>query len=405
MRQRNRDVVAAIQAYNRGRDEERLRLKYRAMRRDAFTFLRGSCHLFYQDWLSGTGLDEKSPCAWICGDLHFENFGSYKGDNRLTYFDINDFDEAALAPCSWDLVRFLSSVLVGAGTLELDHSKARDLGGWFLDAYAAALREGKPRWIERATAKGMVKDLLKSLKHRSHGEFIRSRTAWRHGRGRLVVDGRRALAASEDDRAKVIRALGQWAARQANPRSFEVLDVARRIAGTGSLGLERYVILVEGKGARGGCYLLDLKHQPGSVLQSFLKQEQPVWPTEADRVIAIQRRAQAIAPAFLSVLEIGGQSYVLRELMPTQDRLSLEHWHGKFRRLEKVMEAMGELVAWSHLRSGGRQGSAIADQWIEFGSRSDWQRPLLDDAVEYSRQVLDDWRRFAEAFDHGTIPR
>lgn len=403
MRQRNRDVVAAIQAYNRGRDAERLRLKYRAMRRDAFTFLRGSCHLFYQDGLSGTGLDEKSPCAWICGDLHFENFGSYKGDNRLTYFDINDFDEAALAPCSWELARFLSSVLVGAETLGLRQLQARDLCARFLDAYAAALREGKPRWIERATSTGMVKDLLKSLKHRSHGDFIRSRTVGRHHRPSLALDGRRALAASPNDRVRVIRTMERWAMRQDDPRTFEVLDVARRIAGTGSLGLERYVILVRGAGAPNGFFLLDLKHQPGSVLIPFVKQQQPAWPSEADRVIAIQRRAQAVAPAFLSMLEIDGRSFVLKELMPTQDRLSLEHWHGKFRRLEKLMRTMGELVAWSHLRSGGRQGSAIADQWIEFGSRSDWQRPLCDYAVEYSQQVLGDWRQFAEAFDHGHL--
>ena len=403
MRHRSKDIVADIQAFNRERDPERLQLKYQAMRRDAFGFLRGSCHLFYQDWSLGTPPDEKSPCAWICGDLHFENFGSYKGDNRLSYFDVNDFDEAALAPCSWELARFLTSVLVGTETLGLDHSKARDLCERFLDAYGAALREGKSRWIERATAKGMVKDLLKTLKRRSHADFIRGRTDWRHGRGKLVIDGRKTLAASADARAKVIRAMGHWASEQEHPRSFEVLDVARRIAGTSSLGLERYVILARGQGAPEGCYLLDLKHQPGSVLRPFLKQEQPVWPTEADRVIAIQRRAQAIAPAFLSVLVIDGRSYVLRELMPTQDRLSLKHWHGKFGRMAKVMRSMGELVAWSHLRSGGRQGSATADEWIEFGSRSDWQRPWFDYAADYSRQALEDWRRFAEAFEEGGL--
>jgi hypothetical protein len=39
--------------------------------------------------------------------------------------------------------------------------------------------------------------------------------------------------------------------------SFFAPDVARRIAGTGSLGVQRYVILVEGKGSTGGHYLPD----------------------------------------------------------------------------------------------------------------------------------------------------
>ena len=108
------DVVQRIQSFNFGREPERLRLKYQAMRADAFAFLRGTCHLFYEDWPRSTPLNN-APATWICGDLHVENFGTYKGDNRLAYFDINDFDEAALAPSTWDLARFITSVLVEIG--------------------------------------------------------------------------------------------------------------------------------------------------------------------------------------------------------------------------------------------------------------------------------------------------
>ena len=93
------DILSRIQAYNSNRDAERLAMKYRKMRADPFVFLRGTCHLFYER-LAGLDIDLKAPATWVCGDLHLENFGSYKGDNRLAYFDINDFDEAALAPCS-----------------------------------------------------------------------------------------------------------------------------------------------------------------------------------------------------------------------------------------------------------------------------------------------------------------
>ena len=89
---------------------------------------------------------------WVCGDLHFENFGTYKGDNRLVYFDINDFDEAVLAACTFDVTRYLTSLLVGAKMLRLDRPQARRLGKAFLDAYVAALVVGKARWVERATA-------------------------------------------------------------------------------------------------------------------------------------------------------------------------------------------------------------------------------------------------------------
>ena len=91
----------------------------------------------------------------------------------------------------------------------------------------------------------------------------------------------------------------------------------------------------------------------------------------------------------------GRRSYVLRELQPTQDRLSLTTWDHTLASLEGVMVTMGQVVAWSHLRSGGRQGSATADQWIEFAAAKDWVAALIGFATGYSRQVERDWKEFA----------
>ena len=120
-------------------------------------------------------------------------------------------------------------------------------------------------------------------------------------------------------------------------------------------------------------------------------------------VSAIQHRVQAIAPAFLQAVTIDERSYVLRELLPTEDRLQLEHWHGKSRRLERVMDVMGKLVAWGHLRSGGRQGSATTDTLITFASQATWQKPLLEYAISYRAQVMQDWQRFCEAYECGEL--
>ena len=105
-------IISAIISNNAGRDPERLAMKYAKMAQSPFIFLRGACHLFY-DTLPDSPLFRDAPLAWCCGDLHFENFGSYKGDNRLVYFDINDYDEAALAPATWDMIRLLTSIQCG----------------------------------------------------------------------------------------------------------------------------------------------------------------------------------------------------------------------------------------------------------------------------------------------------
>src|SRR5471032_3231735 len=139
MVKRAQSIVDRIRDFNAGRDPERLALKYRAMRANPFAFLRGTCHLFY-DELASASVPADAPLVWACGDLHLENFGSYKGDNRLVYFDLNDFDEAALAPFTLELVRFLASIMVAAKSLGLPQAQANELCRLFVDVYRDRVR-------------------------------------------------------------------------------------------------------------------------------------------------------------------------------------------------------------------------------------------------------------------------
>jgi hypothetical protein len=66
-----------------------------------------------------------------------------------------------------------------------------------------------------------------------------------------------------------------------------------------------------------------LKLAGPSTLQTLLRATQPAWPSEADRVVAIERTMQAAPPAFLEAIQMARRSYVLRELQPSNDRLDL----------------------------------------------------------------------------------
>jgi len=390
-------VVDRIYNFNQGRDPKLLKLKYKAMRSNVFSFYRGTCHLFYEDLPKDAPLNNAPP-AWICGDLHLENFGTYKGDNRLAYFDINDFDEASLAPCTWDVTRLSTSIIVGAETLGVDESQSLNLCRIFLEAYRNTLAQGQARTVETATAKGLVKDLLHSLKLRNRPDFLAQRTELKKGKRRLIIDNKRVTEATKDQQQKVIDLIETWQKNtHQNANFFQILDVQQRIAGTGSLGVERYVILVEGKGSPDQNYLLDFKQARKSSLQPYLTLPQPQWENQAERTVAIQKRVQGTSPALLGVLKSENHSYVLRELQPLQDKVSLTAWEHKIGRLEKLMRTMGEVTAWDQLRSGGRQGSAIADNLIEFADSPDWSDQVLDYARSYSVQVQADYRLFREA--------
>jgi uncharacterized protein (DUF2252 family) len=403
------DVVHSVLEFNTGRDPERLRMKYEAMRKSPFVFLRGSCHRFYERLAPGAL--PVSPLGWVCGDLHLENFGSFKGDNGLVYFDINDFDESALAPTAWDLVRFLASVRVGAATLSLRRQEAQQLCRAFLDAYAETLALGEVRWVERDTADGLVGALLRGLRERKRVAFLDERTRLKRVEGKerrmrrkLRTDGKKALPASREQRDRVTEAIRAFAETQPDPGYFRVLDVARRIAGTGSLGVERYVILVDGKGSPGGNGLLDLKQvNASSLLPQLQKTAQPAWKNEAERAVALQQRVQAVSAGLLQPLRMGRAPFVLRHLQPSEDRVTLDRSAQKLKTLAQVLRTMGRMVAWGQLRSAGRQGSAIADELIAHGHSRKWRRPLLDASQDCAADVEADWKAYSEAFDDGAF--
>lgn len=390
------DVPARIERFNAGREPERLALKYRKMCQSPFAFFRGTAHLFWEDLGARRNVLPDSPLVWACGDLHLENFGSFQGDNGLSYFDLNDFDEAALAPAAWEVSRFVASVYVAASSLNLTRVEANELVKVFLNAYQAALSDGKARWIERATATGMVRTLLQRVGIRRRATLIDSRTTWENGRRRIGIDGKHALPATEDQRREVTRRLGKFAKSQPDSGFFGIVDVARRVAGVGSLGVDRYVVLVRGDGGRNGNAILDVKEEVPSCLARFDKVRQPAWKSEPDRVVAIQQRMQAIAPALLDAIKIGRGGYVLRELQPTTDRLSLEDAKDNPRHLRSAAKAMGRVTAWAQLRSSGRQGAAIADDLIAFAGASGWQRRLIDYGRSYQVQVERDYTQFVD---------
>jgi uncharacterized protein (DUF2252 family) len=301
----------------------------------------------------------------------------------------------------------LASIELGAVALGIESEAVPVLCQDFLQSYIAALSLGKAFWLERETAQGPVRRHLDSVRTRTRIELLDARTT-RKARHRVIrVDGKKAVAATPSQREAVTDLLRTFAATQTTPEFFDVLDVVQRIAGTGSLGLERYVILVKGKAptksAPDGNYLLDLKVAMPSSLLPHVSLKQPSWPSEAHRVVALQQRMQAVSMAFLHALPWGKRSLVLRALQPSEDRIAIGSGNHSASELSQVLRNMGQLVAWAQLRSAGRQGSAIADELIDFSHAPKWQTRLLDSARACAEQTRGDARIFNGAYDDGVF--
>jgi uncharacterized protein (DUF2252 family) len=390
----NRDVWHLIQALDRQRISNILPQKYAKLRKNAFTFFRGTCHLFYQD-LPTNLTTLPAPVVWICGDLHLENFGTYKGNDRQIYFGINDFDEGALAPCTWDITRLITSILLAVDNLNLDRSTGKKLANIYLNSYANTLAIGSIKSIVEANAQGIVGSLLKDLRKRKRSELLNERTKLIKGRRQLKFNNEKILTITPEKYTQIAKSIEGWAKTQANPDFFEVLDIGFRVAGTGSLGVDRYLILVAGKGSPDTNYLIDFKEQPISVLQPYLS-KQPQWQNQALRVMTVQQLVQSAPPALSAAIEFNNCSYLLRELQPTQDKIALKAGIVDLSQLEKLIDTMAQTTAFAHLHGSGKSGAAIAQDSIDFGHNLDWQQEVLTYASNYARQVELDYQDFCK---------
>ena len=390
--------------FNYDRIPEITALKYSAMAENMFRFYRGTNHIFYEDLHAAAALPA-SPLGWIAGDLHLENFGTYKSDNRLVYFDLNDFDEALLAPCSWELVRILTSIFIAFESLGVDEKKAGNMAQLFLKKYAAFLSLGKPAYIERQTAQGIVRDFLKTVQNRKQQVILDKRTVVKNNKIFLQLDESRHFALKKRVKRDLCHQMAHWLKNDSlSPYNYEVIDVAFRLAGTGSVGLKRFVYLLESKNDEGEEYLLlDMKQSTPSSLEKYLPAPQPAWESEARRIVTIQTRMQNRPPALLSLLEYNGEPYVIQEMQPVKDSINFKLIRKNYRDMCRVIEDMAMLTASAQLRSTGQQGSAITDDLMAFGKADGWQEPLLSYASGYSHKVRSDYHDFLAAFREGAF--
>jgi len=380
---------------------EKVQLKYEAMAENAFAFFRGTCHLFYEDLAAAEALP-LSPLGWICGDLHIENFGSYKGDNKLVYFDLNDFDEGLLAPVCYELARMLSSIYVAFGNLGIEPEKAKKMADLFLKTYSATLARGKSISIEPRTAKGIVCDFLTQATRSREKELLKKRTVSKKKKIMLSLADEHHYKLDKILKRELKAHINEWIKTSSDgPYNYEVISAVFRLAGTGSIGVKRYLFLLKSTNTKNKYLLLDMKQARASSLLPYLPVQQLQWDSEAARVIGIQQRMQNVPAALLSTTLFRGESYILQELQPVKDTIKFKLLKDSYRDMYQVIDDMAALTASAQLRSGGMQGSAIIDELMAFGLDQGWQEKVSVYAQKYARKTKQYYRQYVKDYREG----
>jgi uncharacterized protein (DUF2252 family) len=288
-------------------------------------YLRGAAPLYYELLVEHPELGEgPNGDGWLIGDAHLENFGAFRtaDASESVVFDVNDFDEAVVGPFRWDVVRLLTSVILGGRELGSNGQQSVQLCAAILEGYVPALCEGEvPK-----NAPAPVRRLLAKVAARTHKDLLDKRTE-RQGNARHFVRGERyeQLAAELVPKARVaferyVEALDpeQHTARD----HFEVEDLAFRIAGTGSLGGLRIAVLTRGKGDVDSCWIFDMKAEgiPSASVLLGVPKESP-----AERVLSAARACLENPPRMAGTTELDGQPMFVRRLLPQEDKLDLTH--------------------------------------------------------------------------------
>jgi uncharacterized protein (DUF2252 family) len=390
-----KSVLSRIQDFNKGRSAPFLDIKYKALTESPFRFFRGTCHLFYQDLGKNIPLKDTTH-IWICGDLHLENFGSYKASNSLVYFDLNDFDEAILAPVTWELLRVLTSIYLAVDVLKQEESIAHKLVTCFFQKYTETICKGKPLAFERATTKGLVSTFIGNATKRKYKDLLSQKVEFKGGKALLKHIEGKTLPLTDELKSDLHKAFDIWVKKN-KMNHFHFCDAAYRIAGTGSLGVERFVLLIHDEHVD-KYSLLDMKQSKPSSLLRYTNIKQPVWDNEGERVITIQNYMQNVSPALLNTISFKKNVFVIKKMQASEDIMNLNMCEGKIDRLEEVITDFAEMAASAHLRGAGRKTATGIDNLISFFETSNkWQKQLLSYSEQYAKQVKRDYKQYCKA--------
>ena len=197
-----------------------LRLKHQAMRSAPFPFLRATYYRWAQTWAEICGEAAQAPEVLAVGDLHVENFGTWRDIEGRLIWGINDFDEAWPLPYTNDLIRLATSALLAEMTLA-----GKEGTRAILEGYTAGIEAGGRAFV-LAEHHGSLRQMATARLHNPEAFWEK-------------LHCYEECPSPTSARKAVERMMPEEGLRW---------RVAHRVAGLGSLGRERYVALAEWRG-------------------------------------------------------------------------------------------------------------------------------------------------------------
>jgi len=409
-----RDPVEILIEQGEQRLSNLLPLRYARMKVSPFAFLRGAAAVMAADLAvtPATGLYVQAA-----GDCHCLNFGGFATPERRLAFDINDFDETAVAPWEWDVKRLATSFAVA--TLNVFDRETR-MG--LAETTACAYRETMARiaatsvldnWYRAITIDSAraaqqigigVRELRKADSALAHAIEIAD-VRHHHIDDTPKIQDEPPLVYHPDpgDAPRFHEAVEAMLAdytsslipeRRTLLRRYRLADAAYKVVGVGSVGtLCGVMLMVSGDGE---ALYLQFKEALQSALEPY------AWPSpyahHGERVVRGQRLLQAASDILLGFATgpTGRHIYVrqLRDakVKPQLDGLSARNFH-------RYAATCGEVLARAHART---LDAVVLSAYLGKGEVFD--RAIGRFANAYARQTVLDHAGLLRAIKDGRLP-
>jgi hypothetical protein len=335
-----------------------LNAKHAAMVADAFSFFRATYYRWAQLWMSLGREWAFGPRLLCVGDLHLENFGTWRDAEGRLVWGVNDFDECGVLSFSHDLVRLATSALLAIGEDRLAVT-AREACEALLQGYVTSVKAGGKPFILEEQHPWLRKLAVGKL--RDPAEF------WAKIEAATLVTAKTP--------AEVMNIL-----RKAMPSEKMNLRVVHRQSGLGSLGRPRFAAVGVWNGGL-------VAREAKAILTNgadWARGEKGSQAENMKRMIAHPLRSTD------PMNEIHG-GWVLRRLSPHCSRIELGELPAE-RDEEQLLFSMGWELANLHLDGSSRRQKTLRQEVTKRPSK--W---LLKGARTLADATLADWKKWRKA--------
>ena len=414
-------------------------IRYGRMLVSPFTFFRGAALIMASD-LATTA--HSGLTTQICGDAHLSNFGLFASPERSVMFDVNDFDETLPGPWEWDLKRLAASIVIAGRDQNFSKkdcaasaravgstyrqemqrlAEARNLDVWYSHVDIEAVIAGLTARATSATSKAKAtRDQQMAAKAQSIVAKSRTKDSLQ-AQDKLteLVDGRRRIVsdpplivplaelAAEQQPDAVFESLHELVRsyrrtlqtdRRHLLEGFELVDVARKVVGVGSVGTRAWILLFQGRDGDDPLFL-QAKEAEASVLEEFVGKSK--YSNHGERVVAGQHLMQAASDIFLGWQRVEGIDGISRDFYLRQ----LRDWKGSFDidgALPKGVTIYSGVCAQALARAHARSGDRIAIASY-LGNGSTFDDALVEFAETYADQNERDYDELQKAVADGQV--